>query len=338
MRGSDCAGGKRSKERLTVAVLVNAAGDFEKSLVIGHAAKPRCFSGIEINKLPVQWTHNRKAWMTRDIFEDWVIKFNKKMRAEKRHVLLLVDNAPSHPSDLKLSHVKIQFLPANTTSVLQPLDLEIIKNIKCHYRTRLLRSVLAKLKTSQCASEVARSVNVLDACSWISSAVKEVKRETVVKCFVKAGVIPKPDVEFDDEDDLPLSQLLLSELHLAEPLSVEDYADIDADVPATEELPEGWEKQLGETFLSDKDIVSDSVDSTVEQLEDDSSDRQPTLLINSYAEALHWATQLKLFAADRGHDSVMDFATGQEKVEKTVVESRTQHSKQTSISSFFKPV
>ncbi|KAI0992064.1 hypothetical protein K3495_g16122, partial [Podosphaera aphanis] len=42
---------------------------------------------------------------------------------EQRHVLLLLDNAPSHiPNGLELSNVEIQFLPPNTTSRMQPMD------------------------------------------------------------------------------------------------------------------------------------------------------------------------------------------------------------------------
>lgn len=41
IRGDDCKGGKRSKDRLTVMLCVNMEGKFEKPLVIGKAAKPR---------------------------------------------------------------------------------------------------------------------------------------------------------------------------------------------------------------------------------------------------------------------------------------------------------
>lgn len=40
VRGEDAAGGKRSKERLTLLLCANAVGDFEKPLVIGKAAQP----------------------------------------------------------------------------------------------------------------------------------------------------------------------------------------------------------------------------------------------------------------------------------------------------------
>ena len=41
-----CHGGKKAKERLTISFLVNAAGEKEVPVVIGKAAKPRCFKGL----------------------------------------------------------------------------------------------------------------------------------------------------------------------------------------------------------------------------------------------------------------------------------------------------
>ena len=44
VKGSDCAGGKKSKERLTVALCVSASGEIEKPLIIGKSLKPHCFT------------------------------------------------------------------------------------------------------------------------------------------------------------------------------------------------------------------------------------------------------------------------------------------------------
>ena len=40
----DCAGGKQSKERITLALTASMMGEKLKPLVIGKAQKPRCFA------------------------------------------------------------------------------------------------------------------------------------------------------------------------------------------------------------------------------------------------------------------------------------------------------
>ena len=117
VKGQECTGGKKAKERITLALCVSLTGEFERPLVIGRAAKPRCFKHLCLDKLPVTWKFNKKAWMTTELFNEWIGNFNKKMTAQNRKVLLMLDNAPSHPKK-DLSNVKCLFLPANTTSVL----------------------------------------------------------------------------------------------------------------------------------------------------------------------------------------------------------------------------
>ena len=58
-------------------------------------------------------------------------------------ILLLLDNAPSHPPSAEnlSNNIQLAFLPPNTTSILQPCDQGIIKTFKSYY----LRSTLTDL-------------------------------------------------------------------------------------------------------------------------------------------------------------------------------------------------
>ena len=59
-------------------------------------------------------------------------KLNRKLAFENRKVILFLDNATCHPGSMddKFSNIKIVFLPKNTTSRLQPLDLVLFGTLK----------------------------------------------------------------------------------------------------------------------------------------------------------------------------------------------------------------
>lgn len=46
IKGTQCHGGKKSKNRFTVALIVNAEGEKEVPIVVWKSEKPRCFKGI----------------------------------------------------------------------------------------------------------------------------------------------------------------------------------------------------------------------------------------------------------------------------------------------------
>ena len=119
--------------------------------------------------------------MSGEIIDGILKKLNRQLKSIGRSVLLLMDNAGCHPPELKdrYSDIKIIFLPANTTSKLQPLDLGIIQNFKVHYRKLLLRYIVVKIDQHSLASEVAKNINILQAIRWIAEAWKQVSTETV---------------------------------------------------------------------------------------------------------------------------------------------------------------
>ena len=135
VKGEECAGGKRAKERITVALCASMCGEKIRPLVIGKSKQPRCFNKIRTETLPVDYYYNSKAWMNSSIMEDWLKKLNRKMRAQKRKFLLFLDNAPSHP-EIQLSNIELKFLPPNTTSKTQPMDMGIIQATKLKFRKR----------------------------------------------------------------------------------------------------------------------------------------------------------------------------------------------------------
>ncbi|EGZ05906.1 hypothetical protein PHYSODRAFT_439507, partial [Phytophthora sojae] len=71
----------------------------------------------------LQYFGTEKGWMTSWMYQQWVVVLDEAMREKDRKILLLVDNAsPHHETGLNLTHVKVEKLPPNTTSKIQPMD------------------------------------------------------------------------------------------------------------------------------------------------------------------------------------------------------------------------
>ena len=95
-KGESCHGGKRSKERITLLVAANMDGSEKLELLtIGKFENPRCFKGIK--SLPVTYKANKRAWMTSQIFIEWIRTLDRKLTRQNRQILLLVDNCSAHP-------------------------------------------------------------------------------------------------------------------------------------------------------------------------------------------------------------------------------------------------
>jgi hypothetical protein len=77
--------------------------------------------------------------MNTEIFKDYLIDLNQKIKKQSRKILLLLDNAPSHVV-ISYSAIEFLFLPKNTTALLQPLDMGIIKAFKSHYTNSLIET------------------------------------------------------------------------------------------------------------------------------------------------------------------------------------------------------
>ena len=111
LTNASCAGKKVMKERITVMLCCNLLGTEKlRPLVIGHAKTSRSFHGIKTTNLPVDYTYNKKAWMTGELFESWIKKLDAQMRDNNCNILLLIDNAPGHiENGLMLTNITIKF-------------------------------------------------------------------------------------------------------------------------------------------------------------------------------------------------------------------------------------
>ena len=83
-----------------MALTTNADGSIIlPPLIINQYLKPQAFTSMLLNpkNLGIQWHANKKAWMTIQIFEQFMLYFERRMVSEqKEKVLLLLDNFFRH--------------------------------------------------------------------------------------------------------------------------------------------------------------------------------------------------------------------------------------------------
>lgn len=191
------AGRKHEKARITINLACNADGSHKlEPWFIGTAAVPRCFgrSSINIKNFRMVWRGNKKAWMTGKIFKEYLLWFDGKMAG--RQVILLIDGFLAHNAGLNLfqeefpqglTNTKVVFLPANATSVCQPLDQAIIKAWKAQYRKKWVRFLCSEYGQDK---DPLKTINVLQAIRWsIEAWEQDVTRVIIENCWVKARVL-----------------------------------------------------------------------------------------------------------------------------------------------------
>jgi hypothetical protein len=323
-------GHKIAKERLTILLTVSALGEKLTPLVIGKSKKPR---GFPKNGAPrgIIWRNNKKAWMQSELFCEYLRNLNDKMECEGRKIALLLDNAPVHAYRCLLSNIELVFLPSNTTSGTQPLDVGIIKNFKVHYQRQLAEHLTLLLDTPQeiTYADWIRDISVAIAVNWIRMSWNDVKKETIINCFRRCGLHDKeasisvaiatiPTTVTVDADEHALLDLLQT-------VGVNRIHNIDENLPVFDELPtdSNWEDV---TLLG----LIEEDDAEVEETEEEEISQPITF--RGALEA--WNMVKKYFVEEYEEDIFQEL----DYFDKKLSEIRSAKRVQKPISAFFAPI
>ena len=160
--------------------------------VIGKSKSPQCFKNIK--HLPCHYRSQNKSWMDSILID---------VLLQKENIALVVDNCPVHPSIDNLVSVDLIFLPPNMTSKLQPMDRSVIRSLKAYYKSLSVRKLIEAIEKNKPLPEF----SILDAMPMLDVAWGKVTKETVVNCFVKAGISKEKQVESLSEADDPFKDL-----------------------------------------------------------------------------------------------------------------------------------
>jgi hypothetical protein len=221
-------GMKKDKTRISIALCVNSDGsEKEELMIIGHSAKPRAFNKRTGRQLGFCYRYNKKAWMTSQLFQEWLQRFDSRMRHDQRQVLLLLDNAPTHMvKNLALSNVQVTFLPPNTTSRIQPMDAGIIAAFKKRYRSFHLSHAIDR---DAAGEKLIYKVDILKAMKWAKAAWNAITPETIANCWRHTGLLAtnvpaSACVPTDDFLDEYLSESI-KQLNICSVLTMEEMAE-----------------------------------------------------------------------------------------------------------------
>ena len=103
-------GNKVSKDRFSLLVCANAAGEKEKLLVIAKLKRPHSFPKYNSNlSHHVTYRSNKHGWMITAIFTALLNLLNNKMKHRGHHILMFLNNCSSHPH-VHLSNINWSFI------------------------------------------------------------------------------------------------------------------------------------------------------------------------------------------------------------------------------------
>lgn len=330
-RGEQVYGSKANKDRLTLMLCSNMTGsDKLRPLIIGKTQNPRCLKQIYnmgVGDLPVHYYGNKKGWMTGFIFDDWLCKWNSKLVMAGRKILLLIDNAPSHVVKT-YSNIRIQFLPPNTTSKLQPMDQGILRSTKLHYRRLLSDRYLDGIENAEAAKELIKRLDIKQACDMAVQAWKNVKPSLIQNCFSKAGFLhyvpnePAPDPQPDPETWQNIQHVFSTTN------TFEEYAVADNNVETSPELTDA--EIVEQVMLDNMPTSTDEPESDSD--EEDLVEVTPPNQIKTVTECLDMVCQIRTYFQKSKLETEHIDA-----IEQMILNNRhTRANRQTNITTFFK--
>ena len=200
------SGKKKDRFRITIGLACNADGsEKDEPIFIGRSKNPRCFEKKDPQSRGFYYRSNKTAWMTTDLFDEyvsnipvsliisylanrWLKKLDLRMRRERRHICLLVDNFSAHcAATYRPTNIKIEFFEPNMTAFVQPCDAGIIKCFKALYR----RSHCSRaIDLDNAGEREIYKINLLESMTIAKKAWGQVTSETIAHCWRHSQIEP----------------------------------------------------------------------------------------------------------------------------------------------------
>uniref|UniRef100_A0A2S2QZ92 Jerky-like n=1 Tax=Sipha flava TaxID=143950 RepID=A0A2S2QZ92_9HEMI len=195
--------------------------------------------------------------MNQEIFKEWFeknffsqVREHLKSQNLPQKAVLLIDNAPSHPVDLKSEdgNIFVKFLTPNITAFIQPMDQRVIASMKKNYRKSLLEK---RIEEGHDLKSFWKDYTILDSIYDINTAWRLVKQTTLVKSWRK--ILPSVENTLIGEEEKEVSAFDLANFSKSltrgenvDEENINEWINCDAN-------DQGFER------LSDEQIVSEAL-------------------------------------------------------------------------------
>lgn len=138
------------KENLTILFTISKDGEKLPGFAVARGKTDRCEEKFHIDSVGDGWemTHSERGWCTTEVMLEYLRWFRQHvdLTAPDEWVYLIVDIYRSHLTDsvcelAKELRIILLFIPANGTSLYQPLDVTIYGPFKLKYKAELQKII-----------------------------------------------------------------------------------------------------------------------------------------------------------------------------------------------------
>lgn len=343
-------GHKMSKDRISAMCCANADGMHRLKLaVVGKSKRPRALKDY-MHQLPVIYYNSKKAWFNSGICTDWFFKHfvpevrryqeeELKFPPEEVKALLLLDNAPAHPSEEKLittdGKIRVMFLPPNTTSLIQPMDQGVISACKRRYQRRYLSEVLVVIEDEEDIENDTRGLRTLQkmknynlksglfnfASSW-----KDLKISTLANSWKKLLYDADQDLDFEGFEAADFHRILVR------------GGETEVTMDDVQEWLDENESDPGYQILSAEEIAAEVLAVTEHTSDNDDEEEMPPPKKEKLSKVREWIDNLISFVDATENRGIQMHYEHLRILREEIIREQYRGGKQLKIDRFFKPV
>ncbi|KAJ0406841.1 hypothetical protein P43SY_008863 [Pythium insidiosum] len=197
--------------RLTVTLLVSAAGETFDMQVVGVDRSPVVLDGINTQQeFSLHYGYSKTGWQVANTMVNILKALNGLAKQRKRTFRVILDSAVPHVKAAMMldsqgdqrtffvyDHLQLYFLPPNFKPPrFHPCHLGIIQAFKARFRYELVETLYTTYRQSMLAQQPqgfvhpARFLHTRNVFHWLYVALHSLDKHLIQHCWVQSGLLP----------------------------------------------------------------------------------------------------------------------------------------------------